>query len=224
MCNIANPKSTEPVPVWTETFPVRYGSIDRSDRLTLSAIFQFFQEAAISHAENLGVGREDMFMSNHIWILSRMSVEVERRPNYTETITVSSWPRNAEKLFVLRDYNIHDKDNIPAVKARSCWIIIDSEKRRPIRPNLIVEKMPSNEGKNALTVIPPSLETHNNLQKTMERKALYNDIDYFGHVNNARYIHWIEDVIGFDILEKAEQIRFDINYLHEIRPEEIIEI
>ena len=43
--------------IWQESCAVRFGHIDRSDRLTLDGVFQFFQEAAISHAENLGVGR-----------------------------------------------------------------------------------------------------------------------------------------------------------------------
>jgi len=224
ICNIARPKSTEPVPVWQERFPIRFGAIDRSDRLTLNAIFQYFQEAAISHAENLGVGREDMTRTGQIWILSRMSVQVNRRPKYCETITVSSWPRGAEKLFVLRDYEIRDSEGNPAVQARSGWIVIDLEKRRPLRPNAVIEIMPQNEGRDALTSGPVGLAVRDNLLKIGERKALYADVDYNGHVNNTRYIQWLEDALNSDVLEKADRMRFDINYLSEIRPNDITEI
>ncbi|MDR3020373.1 MAG: hypothetical protein LBU66_05665, partial [Treponema sp.] len=88
ICNPANPKeSGKIIDIWQETFPVRFGATDRSNRLTLNAVFQFFQEAAICHAENLGVGREEMARTGQAWILSRMSVLVERRPDYCETIT-----------------------------------------------------------------------------------------------------------------------------------------
>jgi len=226
-CDPANPKGSGIVNVWHEAIPVRFGAIDKSDKLTLDAVFQFFQEAAISHAENLGVGRQEMASANQAWILLRMSVLVNRRPNYCETISVRSWPRGWEKLFAIRDYEIRDKDDIPVVSARSAWLIVDMEKRRPLRPQSVMDNLPLNEGLEAVSSgiqSVTSLEERSDLQKVSERKALYTDLDYNGHVNNVRYIQWIEDTIDRELLEKAEKIRMDINYLHEILGGEVIEI
>jgi acyl-ACP thioesterase len=227
ICNPADPKESGVVNIWQETFPVRFGAIDRSDRLTLDAVFQFFQETAICHAENLGVGREDMARTGQIWILSRMSVIVDRRPNYCETITVRSWPRGGEKLFAVRNYDIRDKDDKAAVSARSAWIILDMEKRRPLRPQSIMDNLPQNEGLDALAPDAngiAALAERSNLQLAAERKALYTDVDYNGHVNNVRYIQWIEDTLDPQLLEKAGKMRFDINYLNEILGGETAEI
>ena len=227
ICDPANPKGSGIVNVWQETFPVRFGSIDKSDRLTLDAMFQFFQETAICHAENLGVGREDMAETGQAWLLSRITVIVDRRPNYRETITVRSWPRGSEKLFALRDYDILDKSGIPVVRARSGWIVIDIEKRRPLRPQSVMDSLPPNEGMESLTPDAggaAGLSERANLQKAAERKALYTDVDYFRHVNNVRYIQWIEDAIEPQYLEKADKMRLDINYLNEIPGGEVIEI
>jgi len=226
-CDAANPKASGPADIWQETFPVRFSAIDRSDRLTLSAVFQYFQEAAISHAENLNVGREDMARTGQVWILSRISVVVNRRPGYCETITVRSWPRGGEKLFAVRDYDIRDKDDIPVVAARSGWLIVDLEKRRPLRPQSVMGNLPANEGLNALTSAPAGLEERGILNppggKT-ERRALYNDVDYNGHVNNVSYIKWIEDAVDPQLLEKADKMRLDINYLNEILAGETINL
>ena len=159
--------------IWQETFAVRFGVIDRSDRLTLDAVFQLFQEAAISHAENLGVGREDMARSRQVWILSRMSVLIERRPKYGETLTVRSWPRGGERLFALRDYDIRDASDTPVVRARSGWLIIDMEKRRPLRPQSVMDTLPRNEGLDALPAGAAGLVERPGLQKAAERKAAY---------------------------------------------------
>jgi len=73
-----------------------------------------------------------------------------------------------------------------------------------------------------LTLLPPedngtaSLEERKDLQKAAERKALYTDVDFNGHVNNVRYIQWIEDTLDPQILEKADKLRIDINYMNEI--------
>ena len=226
-CDPANPKGSGIVNVWQETFPVRFGAIDKSDRLTLDTVFQIFQEAAISHADNLGVGREDMARTGQVWILSRMSVLVNRRPNYCETVTVRSWPHGFEKLFAIRDYEIRDKDDTAVVSARSVWLIIDIEKRRPLRPQSIVEYLPQNEELAALTPEDKGgvgLEERSNLEKAIEKKALYTDMDYNGHVNNVSYIKWIEDILDPRLLENANKMRFDINYLNEILEGEFIEL
>jgi acyl-ACP thioesterase len=226
-CNPADPKGSGIVDIWQEILPVRFGAIDRSDRLTLDAIFQFFQEAAICHAENLGVGREDMARTGQAWILSRMSVLVDRRPDYCETVTVRSWPRGGEKLFAMRNYDIRDKDDNLTVSARSAWIILDMEKRRPLRPQSIMDNLPQNEGVESFPLSAGAvcaLPECNNLKIAAERKALYTDIDYNGHVNNVRYIQWIEDTLDPKLLEKANKMRFDINYLNEILGGETVEI
>jgi acyl-ACP thioesterase len=220
-------ENSKVVEVWRETFPVRFGSIDKSERLTLDAVFQFFQEAAISHAENIGVGKEDMERAGQAWILSRMTVIADRRPKYRETITLRTWPRGSEKLFVRRNYDIRDSSGIPVVRARSGWLIVDIEKRRPLRPDFLTDKLPMNEGNESLSPDEggaAAIKECGNLQKTTERKALYTDIDYFGHVNNVRYIQWIEDAVDPALLEKAEKMRLDINYLNEIIGGEVIEI
>jgi len=209
--------------IWSENCAVRFGSIDKSDTMTLDAALDFFQEAAISHAENLGVGREAMARTNQVWILSRMSTQIDRRPQYGETVTVRTWPRGGEKLFALRDFDMRDAAGSPVIQARSCWLIIDMEKRRPLRPQSIMDNLPQNEGQDALAAAV-SLAERPSLQKIAERQALYTDVDYNGHVNNVSYIRWIEDTINPALLEQAARMRLDINYLNEILPDEITEI
>jgi len=210
----------ERLAVWSESYLARFSAIDRSDTMTLNAAFGVFQEAAVSHAENLGVGREAMARTGQVWILSRMSVQVDRRPRYGEALTVRSWPRSWERLFAIRDFDMRDAQGHPAIRARSCWIIIDIEKRRPVRPQAALEGIPMNEGMDALAFVPAGLEERPSLQKTAEQKAVYTDVDYNGHVNNVSYIRWIENAVEPALLESARQSRLDINYMNEILPGE----
>jgi acyl-ACP thioesterase len=183
--------------------------------MTMGAAFGFFQEAAISHAAILGVNREAMNEKGLAWVLSRLSVFIERRPRWRETITVRSWPRGQEKLFCLRDYDILDESGKTLARGRSGWLILDLEKRRPLRVQTIMEKLPPNEGRDALLSGPLGLNARENLALIGKRQAAYSDIDFFGHVNNVRYVQWIEDMTSPELLDKAEQMRLDINYLSE---------
>jgi acyl-ACP thioesterase len=214
---------SENMNVWQETLSVDFTAVDPSDRLTLAGTFDLFQEAAGRHAEALGVGRENMANTKQGWVLSRISVLMEKRPGQLKPITVRTWPRGWEHLFALRDFDILDSTGSVLVRGRSAWLILDIEKRRPLRPQAVMEKLPLNEGKDSLPDGAAGLETRDGLEKTGERRAAYSDIDYNGHVNNARYVQWIQDITDPTLLEQAHSIRLDINYLREVKIDETVE-
>ncbi|MCL2319605.1 MAG: thioesterase [Treponema sp.] len=212
------------VDIWREKINVRFGSVDRSDRLTLASIFDFFQEAAISHAENIGVGRDAFDRSGQAWVLSRISLFVERRPAFGETVEMSTWPRGWEKLFALRDYEIRDARGTAIVRGRGSWLALDVEKRRPLRAQSIIITLPENPAIDAFPAGSAALNQRENLTKKTDRTACYSDIDYYSHVNNTRYVQWIQDITDVDVLTNADQIRLDINYLSEVKPGETVEL
>ena len=212
------------VDIWHEEASVRFGDIDRSKRLTLGSIFSFFQEAAISHAADLGVGMEAFGHTKQAWVLSRLSLFVGRRPAYAETVQVSTWPRKWEKLFALRDYEIRDASDAAIVRGRGGWLVLDVEKRRPLRAQAIMDSLPHNDGIDAFPAGFVSLGSRENLAKEGERTARYSDIDFYGHMNNARYVQWIQDATNADVLTNADEIRLDINYLSEVKPGETVEL
>jgi len=210
--------------VWKEEVTLRFGNIDKSDRLTLNAVFGFFQEAAISHATVLGVGKDALEDNGQAWILSRISVFIKKRPKYREIVTVRSWPRGSEKLFALRNYDITGSSGDVLAIGKSGWLIIDIEKRKPLRTSIILEKLPVNEGLDVMLTGPSGLAARDNLAIAGERQAAYSDIDNFGHVNNVRYVQWIQDITSRDLLENAGQMRMDINYLSEVMPDEKVDL
>ena len=219
--------------IFSEESTIRFTNIDQSDTLTIASACDLFQEAAMNHAEILGVGREAMQQSGTVWILSRLSVYMACRPRFREKICTRSWPRGANKLFAIRDYDIHSEHSDDVlVRGRSAWLVVDIEKHRPLRPNSAVEKLPPNEGSNALpgenvagNDPPPSLVAQDfSAVEPIVRQACYSDIDYNGHVNNARYIQWIQDLLDPETLKNAKQLRLDINYMAEVLPGETISL
>lgn len=210
--------------LWTEQFTVRTWDVDRNNRLSPASLFNFFQEVAGNHATDLGVGRDTLLRNNQAWILSRTTALMYRRPGWGETITVRTWPRGTEKLFAIRDYDIIDGFGSTIAQGRSAWLLVDLEKLRPLRPQPLTENLPTNAEMPAIQDGVSALKPHQNLQTAGTRKAAYSDIDYNGHVNNARYIQWIQDMLDESILDGANRFRLDINYLAEIRPQETISL
>jgi acyl-ACP thioesterase len=212
------------VDIWQEPIIVPFSTVDKTNRLTPSGAFDFFQEAANKHAEDLDVGLKQLEEAGPVWILSRMSVYMETRPRYRDKLTLRTWPRGSQKLFAIRDYDLQDENGQALVRGRSGWIIVDIEKKRPLRPDHIVARIPHNEGVDALPDGAGSVPPAEGAVKTAERRACYSDIDMNGHVNNARYIQWIQDALDPEIFYQADKIRLDINYTSEILLDETVEL
>jgi acyl-ACP thioesterase len=210
--------------IFQEKVVVPFSGVDKTNRMKLSKVFDFFQEAANNHAEDLGVGREELEKKGHLWILSRMSVFMERRPEWNEALIMRTWPRGTAKLFAIRDYELVDGEGKAVVRGRSGWIIVDAKNRRPLRPEALAENLPRNEGRDALLDGAGAVPAAEGAVKVMERKASYTDLDMNGHVNNARYIEWIEDALNPELLYGAAQLRLDINYISEVKPGDTIEL
>ncbi|MDR1909453.1 MAG: acyl-ACP thioesterase [Spirochaetaceae bacterium] len=210
--------------IWEETKAVTFGSADISGRLSPAGVLELFQEAAINHAEHLGVGREALLAARQGWVLSRISVVADVRPAWRDTVTVRSWPRGADRLFAVRDYDMRGPEGELLVRGRSGWLVLDLDKRRPLRPQFMMDRLPGNEGLDALPGTPLGLDARPGLTKIAGREARYSDIDYNGHMNNARYMTWVQDIAGPELLEKAGRFRLDLNYLHEVRLGEALEL
>lgn len=209
--------------IWSEEFPVRTWDVDRTGRLHLAAAFNYFQEIAGNHAESLGVGKEVLQKTGHAWVLSRMTAIIERRPNWGEILLAHTWPRGTDRLFAVRDYELMDRENKIIARGRSGWIVLDTTRMRPVRPQFLTDSIPANEDKSALSHGIESLKAFENLNPAGSRNASYSDIDYNGHVNNARYIQWIQDVLPAQELENARSYQMDINYLCEVLPSSTVD-
>jgi acyl-ACP thioesterase len=210
--------------VYEKKFDITVGDVDRNHNLKPSALFDFFQNITTLHGEDLGVGLDEMLAAGQGWILSRFSVLIEKRPPFGEQLTIKTWPHGSRRLFALRDYEVKDRSGGICARGRSGWLVIDVKRRRPLRPHSLIRPLPINEGLDALSDGAADLEEISGLVKKHERTAFYTDIDYNGHVNNQRYIQWIQDAIEPELLLQARSIRLDINYISEITCGEIIEI
>ncbi|PKL07654.1 MAG: acyl-ACP thioesterase [Spirochaetae bacterium HGW-Spirochaetae-7] len=200
-----------------ERFKVCTWDVDQSDRLTIAAACNYFQEAAGHHASVLGVGSEFMKANGIVWILSRMSAELGSRPGSGARLTVRTWPRGTDRLFAIRDYELRNEAGAVVGRGRSAWLIVDGASFRPRRPEAIAAGLPTNVGLEALPGGAQAIKAAKGLARTGDRAVAYSDLDSNGHMNNARYVQWIQDALDPDELAGASGIRLDLNYLVEMK-------
>lgn len=206
--------------IFDERFKVCTWDVDRADRLTLAAAFNYFQDAAGHHASDLGVGTEYMREHGQVWILSRMSARIDYRPGWGARLRARTWPRGTDRLFAVRDYELWDEAGERIGVGRSAWLIVDAATFRPRRPEELASGLPSNDGLEALPGGGQAIRQADGLSPVARRSVAYSDLDYNGHMNNARYVQWIQDALDPDELAAAPSLRLDINYLSEMLPGE----
>jgi len=195
------------------SYTVRSYEVDAGGRLSVPSIFNLLQDAASSHALKLGVAVSQLQANNYTWVLSRIILKMIDYPHWGDTIQIDTWPSGIEGAFALRDFDIRCNDQTIGACV-SAWIIIDTGKRRPIRPKAFARQLkPVDKGHvldQPLTKLPAL--TGSQIEKQFQVR--YHDLDINQHVNNVNYIEWLLE--GCDnYLRNAVLSDLSVNFLGE---------
>jgi len=166
------------------------------DTLHIDGLAALMGEAAWQHARSFGVAFTEEEVQQ-FWILHRLGFRVLRSPRWGEEITIETWPSRVRRLFAMREFLI-STDGETLVEASSAWIILDAATRRPVRPenhlapDWRVEEVPLEMPTGKIGGIDEGTATalRDDARWYPVRES---DIDRNGHVNNARYVQWLED-------------------------------
>jgi acyl-ACP thioesterase len=173
------------------------------------------QEAASRHAEALDVSIQQLLLENYTWLLSRLKIKIASFPVWQDRIKISTWPSGAQRLFALRDFHLQDKHNQTVAAAVSAWLVLDVEKRRPVRIGPFVEKLRPIEGDH---ILPDTLDKLPVLEsRTHEKKfaVRYRDLDINQHVNNVSFVEWLVESIPNGVLNTSVLSELEINFMAE---------
>ncbi len=196
------------------SYTVRSYEVDAGGRLSVPSIFNYLQDAASSHALKLGVAVSQLQASNYTWVLSRIILEMYTYPQWGDTIQIHTWPSGIEGAFALRDFDIRRNDQTIGA-CISAWIIIDTGKRRPVRPKAFARQLkPVDKGHvldQPLTKLP-ALSEHQ-IEKLFQVR--FHDLDINQHVNNVNYIEWLLECHDYDRLHHSVLSELSVNFLGE---------
>lgn len=117
-----------------QQFKINSYEVEQSTAARLTSIANYLQEIAYNHANELGVGYHQLLSRKMVWVLARLQIEMYRYPIWDEVISVETWPRPFERLLANRDFRISDSMGELIGRATTRWLVLDSEKHRPVRP------------------------------------------------------------------------------------------
>jgi acyl-ACP thioesterase len=202
-------------PVWSEKFQVRSFDIGLNRKMRISSICGYFQEVAGRHATHLDVGYKFVQKEGMVWVLSKLHMDILKLPEWGQEFCLETWPLGNERIFYRREYRL-SSGNDTLIAATSRWILLDLKSRKPRIIALNEDILKANEGKYILQMLPdgfPELTA----AETGTHIVRYSDLDQNRHVNNARYVEWIFDILDLDLVEKKSPTFFTVEYKHEVK-------
>jgi acyl-ACP thioesterase len=201
--------------IWKETYQIRTYEVDCRNRLSILSMFNFMQDAASKHAQALGVSVQQLLSENHTWLLSRLKINIASHPGVNDRLQISTWPTGTQQLFALRDFELRNGNDEVTAVAVSAWLVIDLQRRRPVRILPFVDRLKPLEGRH---VLPDTLDKLPGLENHMFEKkfvARHRDLDINQHVNNVSFVEWVVEGVPPSTLHASTLVQLEINFLAE---------
>lgn len=200
--------------LWEKEYYLRASDFDKFNNIKPSAVLDLFQDAAGQHAEEIGVGFNDLIKRSYLWVLTKIKFRVLSSPSRYQKVTVKTWPLEPNRLSYRREYCIQDQNGEILIAGSSEWVVIDSEKRRFVSaPDLY----PFKDGFHSEIMCEGKLGKVKDFEVKSEPFSLtagFSDLDINDHVNNAKYANFIVDAINPQTEEELKE--FQIDYRREV--------
>ena len=201
--------------IFRKSYTVADNATDRYDRLRPSMLLFFAQDAATSHCAEIGMDWNTMAARGMFWAVTRTKVEIHRLPHRGETVTVETWPMTNTRVAYPRATEMYDEKGELLVRMVSIWVLMDIEKRSMILPGKSgldfcgADRGGELKAPAGLPVVPHTQEA--------ERIVRYSDLDVNGHLNNARYLDWVNDLNSSEFHRSHSLKEMVICYISEAR-------
>lgn len=179
--------------VFKKTYKVETIHLDRYGRLKPSAMLYFAQEVATGHCDLLQLGWETLAEKGVFWVVVRTRLQVDRMPVAGESLTVETWPMPTTRSAFPRATAAYDREGKPVFRCLSLWVLVDIASRKMVLPANADIALEGVVRGGELAVPGSFLPKEGGTLHC--RNVVYTDLDKNGHVNNTRYIDWVDDLL-----------------------------
>lgn len=198
-----------------KSFQVRSYETDTQGRLQVPILCQLLEEAAVEHASILGVAVESLIDSGVAWVLSRLHLEMHGWPAADDMLIIETWPEAASRLFTERRFDILDASQRRIGSVSTLWLILDLERRRPVRlPPQVTDRLGEHElgpePRKFGDLLPPDP-----VESELGFTARRSDLDLADHVNNTSYVGWAIEAVPDDVWSGSDLVELEIHFLAE---------
>lgn len=199
--------------IFRKTFTITAAHSDCFGRAKPSALLYFSQEAAGGHCKLLEVDYDTLKEKGLFWAVIRSRVQVTKLPTLGQTITVETWPMPTTRSSFPRSTVAYDENGQELFRQISLWVLMDANSRSmvlPAKSQVLVEgACRGTELAAPGSIVPKPMEN------TTLRQVGYTELDRNLHMNNTRYLDWIDDLLPAEFHKNHPLRDLTICYLNE---------
>ena len=184
---------------------VRYSELDESGKLSLLAIFNYFQDCSTFQSESLGKGIDYLKSKNVAWWLANWQVEIIKRPKLCDKIKILTFAYDFKNMYGYRNFAIEDERGEVLVRADSIWFYYDIAEGKPKKVEVedVAAYMQHSKSRFDMPKTQRKINVANEQVSVQETLITRQYIDTNHHVNNAYYVE-----IAKEALESKEDIKY----------------
>ena len=197
-------------PPFAVDYKIQLNDISIDAKVRSWVIFNYLQDAAGAHADELGVGLKQLRQSDLSWVLSRIKVKMDDFPEYGDVLRVSTYPSGFDRLFAYRQFVLSSAITGKRFGvAGSAWLTLNPENFRPVSPVKHFAGLSGWEYEGEIWFQQDTLGKlvpDENCDTPVIQRISCTQIDYNRHLNNSYYAMFTEDWLS----EKSgRMVRFD---------------
>ena len=209
-------------PIFQKNFLVTERDVDCYGRLRPSMILSYAQEVAGVHSNQLTVGYDVLAQRHMFWAVTRHKVQVSRMPMIGETIRVETWPLPPTRVAYPRSMVAYDEKGSELFRSITIWVLMDLDTRNMILPGKSGISVPGTL--RGMELAAPGSLMPKELHSCRQRTVSFTDLDRNGHMNNTKYMDWIDDLLPSAFHQGHEVKEFTVCYLSEAREGQVLDL
>ena len=201
--------------IFKKEYKINIFDVDSEHKCKFSSLVDFLWDVVISQSDYLGETKEGFVHNQCIWVLLKYDITIYEYPKFRDTITVDTKVLGSKKFYGYRQNTIRNSEGKVIGEAFSTAILIDFEKRRPMRISSTQSEI---YGLNGELAEVPTLDDLPKIQKEDYKKdypVRYSDIDSNGHVNNVKYMEMAMDTLPRFILNEYKLFNIKVLFKKE---------
>jgi acyl-CoA thioester hydrolase len=196
--------------------------------VAFSRYARLLEEAATIASSEAGYPPDWYARESTAWVIRRTTIDCEVPLLSDEEVEVATWVADFRRVRSRREYEVRRSGGTePALRAHTDWVYVarTSGHLRRISEAMMQAFVPR-AGSTPLPREPLALPSAPDAAFAVERVVGSADVDALDHVNNARYLDWVEETTleGFAAWCPADETvagpragRHDLEYIDEVR-------